>query len=174
MATRSEDPTPLSAGELAEVFPPGKGGGPSQVSADCTAAVTGQAAARALRAAGRSQVLWLIATSTGTGGPYTGLVDIFSLASGTAAYQAARAFGEESPYGGGANLLPPQPPDAAPGGFILPWPGTPAAGVARAPGNTADVDAFGHFLVVLWTYGHGGATALPDARRPPEGASAGS
>lgn len=156
IATRGEDPAPLSTGELAKAFPPGGKYGPSQVSADCAGAVTGQAAARALRAAGCSQVLRLIATSTGTGGPDIGLIDIFNLASGAAAYQAARAFGEESPYGSGARL--PLPPNAAPGGFISPWPGTPAAGVARAPGNAADVDAFGHFLVVLWTYGSGGAT----------------
>lgn len=157
IATRSEDPAPLSTSELAKAFPRGKYG-PSQVNTDCAGAVTGQAVARALRAAGCSQVLRLIATSTGTGGPYTGLIDIFNLASGTAVYQAARVFGEESPYGSGANLFPPQPPNAAPGGFILPWPETPAANVARAPGNAADVDAFGHFLVVLWTYGHGGPT----------------
>jgi hypothetical protein len=28
--------------------------------------------------------------------------------------------------------------------------------VARAAGNAADVDAFGHFLVVVWTYSSGG------------------
>lgn len=105
-------------------------------------------------------MLRLITTSTGTGGPYTALIDIFNLASAAAAYQAAWAFGEEWPY---ANLDPPLP-NAAPGGFILPWPGTPAASVARAAGNSADVDAFGHFLVVLWTYGSGGAT--PDDSGP--------
>jgi hypothetical protein len=157
MATRGQDPSPLSTGELAAVFPPGRGGGPEEVSTDCAGAVTGQPVTRALQAAGCGQVLRLIATSTGTGGPYTGLIDIFNLASGAAAYQAARAFGEESPNGSGPNPL--VPPNATPGGFILPWPGTAAAGVARAPGNAADVDAFGHFLVVLWTYGHGGATA---------------
>ena len=155
MATRGEDPDPLSTGELVTAFPPHTDG-PLQVSADCAGAVTGRAVARALRAAGCSQVLRLIATTTGTGGPYTGLIDIFNLTSGAAAYQAARAFGEESPYGNGADLD--LPPNAAPGGFILPWPGTPAARVARASGNAADVDAFGHFLVVLWTYGSGGAT----------------
>ncbi len=111
----------MSTGELARVFPPGQGTGPSQVSADCAGAVTGQAVAQALHAAGCSQVLRLIATCTGTGGPDTGLIDIFNLASGTATYHAARAFGEEESvttfYG----------PNVAPGGFILPWPGTSAA-----------------------------------------------
>jgi hypothetical protein len=48
--------------------------------------------------------------------------------------------------------------DWRPGGFILPWQGTEAAGIARAAGNAADVNAFGHFLVVVWTYitGSGG------------------
>lgn len=146
IATRGEDPAPLSTAEIAEVFPPGKGTGPSQVSANCAGAVTGQAVVRALRAAGCTQVLREIATCTGTGGPYTGLIDIFNLASGTATYQAARAFGEDEPN---TSIFG---PNVASGGFILPWAGTSAAGVASAANNAADVDAFGHFLVVLWTY----------------------
>jgi hypothetical protein len=72
-------------------------------------------------------VLRLIATaSDSTGGRYTGLIDIFNLATGSAVYLAARVFGEESPYGDSANLVPRPPPNAAPGGFIRPWPGTPA------------------------------------------------
>ena len=118
--------------------------------------MTGRAVARALRAAGCSQVLRLITTATGTGGPYTGLVDIFNLASGAAAYQAARAFGEQWPY---APLTPPVP-NTAPAGFILPWPGTAAAGVARASGNAAEVMAYGHFLAVLWTYGSGDSVMI--------------
>jgi hypothetical protein len=41
IATRGEDPAPLSTGELARAFPPGSKYGPSQVSADCAGAVTG-------------------------------------------------------------------------------------------------------------------------------------
>lgn len=85
-----------------------KDSGPSQVSADCAGAVTGQAVVRALRAAGCSQVLRLIATSTGTGGPCPEPIDIFNLSSGAAAYQAARAFGEES---GNARRTVAIPPD---------------------------------------------------------------
>jgi len=146
IATRAEDPAPLTTAELAKAFP-AKYYGPVQVSADCAGAVTGQTVVRALRAAGCTQVLRLIATSTGTGGRYPGPIDIFNPTCGAAAYQAAREFGQESstPDIGGPNV--------APGGFILPWPGTAAAGVARAPGNAADVDSFGHFLAVLWTYG---------------------
>lgn len=67
---------------------PGQEQRPSRVSADCAGAVTGQAVVRALRAAGCSQVLRLIGISTGAGGPDTGLIDIFNLASSVAAYQA--------------------------------------------------------------------------------------
>lgn len=158
IATRAEDPPPLSVPELARVFPPDSGGRVMGLSSNCAAAVTGRAVKQALASGGCSQVLRLIATSTGTGGPYRGLIDIFNLASGAAVYQAARAFGEESPYSDSAALVPRPPPNAAPGGFIRPWPGTPAANIAHAAGNAADIDAFGHFLVVLWTYGSGGAT----------------
>jgi hypothetical protein len=148
--TRTEDPAPLTTAELAKVFPPGQGG-PMEVSPDCAGAVTGAPVIQALKAAGCSQVLRLIATATGTGGPFPGLVDIFNLTGGPSLIQAARAFGQEPPSGG-TGAYPSQPPDAAPGGFILPWQGTSAAGVARAAGNAADVDAFGHFLIVIWTY----------------------
>jgi hypothetical protein len=153
IATRAEDPALLSTDELAKVFRPGKYGGPSQVSADCAGAVTGKAVARALRAAGCSQVLRLITSATGTTGPSVVQVDIFNLAGGPSLIAAARAFGEEPSYG--VEAFPSQPPNSAPGGFILPWRGTEAAGVARAGGNAADVDAFGHFLVVVWTYSTG-------------------
>jgi len=153
--TRTEDPAPLTTAELAKVFSPGQGGGPMEVSPDCAGAVTGAPVIAALKAAVCSQVLRLVTTATGTGGPFAGLVDIFNLAGGPSLIQAARAFGQEPPYGG-ANAYPSQPPDAAPGGFILPWQGTSAAGVARAAGNAADVDAFGHFLIVIWTYSTAG------------------
>jgi len=155
--TRAEDPAPLTTAELAKVFQPGQGSGPMEVSPDCAGAVTGAPVIRALRAAGCSQVLRLIATATGSGGTFPGLVDIFNLAGGPSLIQAARAFGQEPPSGG-VNAYPSQPPDAAPGGFILPWQGTSAAGVARAAGNAADVDAFGHFLVVIWTYSTTGSS----------------
>jgi hypothetical protein len=132
------------------VFAPGQGGGPMEVSPDCAGAVTGAPVIQALKAAGCSQVLRLITTATGTW-TFAGLVGIFNLAGGPSLIQAARAFGQEPPSGG-ANAYPSQPPDAAPGGFILPWQGTSAAGVARAAGNAADVNAFGHFLIVIWTY----------------------
>lgn len=149
--TRTEDPAPLTTAELAKVFQPGQGGGPMEVSRDCAGAVTGAPVIRALKAAGCSQVLRLITTATGTGGPFAGLVDIFNLAGGPSLIQAARAFGQE-PSAGGANAYPTQPPDAAPGGFIRPWQGTSGAGVASAAGNAAVVDAYGHFLIVIWTY----------------------
>jgi hypothetical protein len=149
--TRTEDPAPLTTAELAKVFSPGQGGGPMEVSPDCAGAVTGAPVIQALKAAGCSQVLRLVTTATGTWGPFAGLVDIFNLAGGPSLIQAARAFGQEPPSGG-ASAYPSQPPDAAPGGFILPWQGTSAAGVARAAGNAADVNAFGHFLIVIWTY----------------------
>lgn len=149
--TRAEDPSPLTTAELTQVFPPGQGGGPTDVSSDCAGAVTGVLIIQALKAAGCNQVLRLIATSTGTGGPCTALIDIFNLAGGPSLIQAARAFGQE-PGSGATNFYPSHPPDAAPDGFILPWHGISTADIARASGNAADVDAFGHFLVVIWTY----------------------
>jgi hypothetical protein len=147
--TRTEDSAPLTTAELAKVFSPGQGSGPMQVSPDCAGAVTGAPVIQALKAAGCSQVLRLITTATGTGGPFAGLVDIFNLAGGPSLIQAVRAFGQEPP--GGPNAYPSQPPDAAPGGFIVPWQGTSAAGVASAAGRAADLEAFGHFLIVIWT-----------------------
>jgi len=149
--TRAEDPAPLTSAELAKVFSPGQGGGPMEVSPDCARAVTGAPLIQALKAAGCSQVLRLVTTATGTAGPFAGLVDIFNLAGGPSLIQAANAFGQEPPSGG-ISAYPSQPPDAAPGGFIVPWQGTSAAGVAGAVGNAADVNAFGHFLVVIWTH----------------------
>lgn len=154
IAIRAEDPAPLTTAELAKIFPPSQGGGPMQVSADCAEAVTGQSVIQALKAAGCSQMLRLVVTTSGTT-PAVGQVDIFNLAGGPSLIQAARAFGQEPPSGG-ANAYPSQPPNAAPGGFILPWQGTTAADVARAVGNAADVDAFGHFLVVIWSQGSNG------------------
>lgn len=119
-----------------------------EVSPDCAGAVTGQPVIQALKAAGCTQVLRLITTATGSSGLSVGQVDIFNLAGGPSLMRAVRAFGEESPF----SSLPNQPPNVAPGGFILPWQGTAAAGVARAADNAADVNAFGHFLVVIWTY----------------------
>jgi len=78
---RTEDPAPLTTAELAKVFPPGQGG-PMEVSPDCAAAVTGAPLIQALKAAVCDQVLRLITTATGTGGPFAGLVDIFNLAGG--------------------------------------------------------------------------------------------
>ncbi|MBO0831078.1 MAG: hypothetical protein J2P28_00735 [Actinobacteria bacterium] len=75
------------------------------------------------------------------------------MAGGASLIAAARAFGDQPPNGD--NAYPSQPPNAAPGGFILPWQGTKAAGIAGAAGNAADVNAFGHFLVVVWTYSTG-------------------
>jgi hypothetical protein len=147
--TRAEDPAPLTTAELAKVFSTRKGSDPMELSQDCAGAVTGAPVIQALKAAGCSQVLRLISTSTGTGGPYATQVDIFNLAGGPSLVQAARAFGQEPLYGT-TKFDPSHPPDAAPGGFIRPWPAT--SGVARAAGNAADVDAFGHFLAVLWTY----------------------
>ena len=114
----------------------------------------GRVRIRALTAAGCSQVLRMVVTASGTT-PAVGQVDIFNLAGGPSLIWVARAFGQEPPSGG-PNPFPSQPPNAAPGGFILPWQGTTAASVARAPGNAADVDAFGHFLVVIWSYGSNG------------------
>ena len=147
--TRAEDPAPLTTAELAKVFRTRKGSDPMAVSQDCAGAVTGTPVIQALKAAGCSQVLRLITTATGTGGPFATQVDIFNLAGGPSLIQAARAFGQEPLYGN-TDFYPSHPPDTEPGGFIRPWPAT--SGVARAAGNAADVDAFGHFLVVLWTY----------------------
>jgi hypothetical protein len=155
--TRTQDPAPLTTAELAKVFPPGHGDGPMEVSPDCAGAVTGAPVIQALKAAGCSQVLRLITTATGTGGPYAVLVDIFNLAGGPSLIQTARTFGQEPPAGG-TDAYPSHPADAAPGGFIVPWQGTSAAGVARAAGNAADVNAFGHLLVVTWTYSTTGAS----------------
>lgn len=160
--TRTEDPAPVTAAELAPVFPPGHGDGPVKVSPDCAGAVTGAPVIQALKAAGCSQVLRLITIATGTGGPFAAQIDIFNLAGGPSLIQAARAFGQEPP--GGTDAYPSHPPDAAPGGFIVPWQGTSAAGVARAADNAADVNAFGHFLIVTWTYSTTGGS--PDGTAP--------
>jgi hypothetical protein len=57
-------------------------------------------------------------------------VDIFNLAGGPLLIAAAKAFGEE-PLNG-ANAFPSRPPNAAPGGSILLWQGTEAAGISSA------------------------------------------
>lgn len=150
IATRAEDPAPLNTAELARIF---RATDSMEVGPDCAKAVTGAPVIRALKTAGCSQVLRLITTATGTGGPSVVQVDIFNLAGGPSLIATARAFGEEPPNG--EDAFPSQPPNAAPGGFILPWKETEAASIARVAGNAADVNAFGHFLVAVWTYSTG-------------------
>jgi hypothetical protein len=70
-----------------------------------------------------------LATATGTGGPSESQFDIFNLAGGPSVIAAARAFGEEPPNGDVA--FPSQPPNAAPGGFILPWQASETGRLAR-------------------------------------------
>jgi hypothetical protein len=154
--TRAEDPSPLTTAELSQVFPPGKGTGPMEISPDCAGAVTGALIIQALNAAGCDQVLRVIITCTG-GTSCTSLIDIFNLTGGPSLTQAARAFGQE-PGAGGTIAFPFHPPNSAPDGFILPWHGITAADIASASGNAADVDAFGHLLVVLWTYSPDGGS----------------
>jgi hypothetical protein len=152
--TRAEDPAPLTTAELATVFQTPKGSDPMEVSQDCAGAVTGTPVIQALKAAGCSQVLRLIDDSTGTVNgtrdTYVTQVDIFNLAGGPSLVQAAGPFGQEPLYGN-TEFYPSHPPDAAPGGFIRPWPAT--SRVARTSGNAAYVVAYGHLLVVIWTYG---------------------
>jgi hypothetical protein len=156
IATRAEDPALLNTADTAELARIFHGTDSMQVGRACAGVVTGAAVVQALKTAGCSQVLRLITTATGTGRCVV-LVDIFNLAGGPSLVAAARAFGEEP--SGAVDAFPSQPPNAAPAGFIRPWQGTKAAGIARAAGNAADVDAFGHFLVVVWTYstGNGGS-----------------
>lgn len=150
IATRAKDPRPLSARELSGVFPHS----PIQLSPDCADAVTGQALKTVLTARTCSQVLRLITSPPQNGGGHaTALIDIFNLTNGTAVYDAGRLLGQ---YPVDENVLPPgttHVPNRAPGGFLRSWPGTPASNMAGASGNSAVVDGFGHFLVVIWARG---------------------
>jgi hypothetical protein len=161
ISTRAADPRPLSLPEITRVFPPSSGDKERELGTNCGAVVLGRAVKQALASGGCSQVLRLVDISSDSrGAHYTSLIDIFNLSSGRSVYRVAREFGEKSPYSPVVtNSWPRLPPDTAPGGFIRPWPGTPAANMARAAGNEADIDGFGHFLIVIWSSGAGTSTA---------------
>lgn len=160
IAMRSQDPRPLSVGQVSGL--PLQGGSPKDVnvSSDCGAMVTSQAVRTALAVGGCSQVLRMADSVSSSDGNTVRLVYIFNLASGSAVYKAARAFGEEysMPNGGATQLGFPR--NFTPVGFVRSWPKTPAADMAGMNGNFAYVDGFGHFLFVVWS---GGAPSTVNA-----------
>lgn len=150
IAARVDDPRPLSAHEISMIFPLKA----AQLNSDCAAVVTDRAVSSSLAKGGCSQVLRLVTTaSDNSGGHAMSLIEIFNLESGNAVYRAANVFGQKTTYGDMSIKGMPRTPNFPPKGFIRPWSGTVASNVATASDNAAEVDGFGHFLVVIWTFG---------------------
>jgi hypothetical protein len=152
LLTRTDGSRPLSVPEMRRVFPPRWGNRDTQLSSDCAAAVLGRAIRKALAAGRCTQVVRMVVTGhDSTGAHYISQIDIFNLKNSLSVYRVAEELGEISPYQKG--LDPRIPPNAAPRGFIKQWPGTLAAHLARATVNGADINSYGHFLIVIWTEG---------------------